>query len=358
MEAVGRLAGGVAHEFNNILTGIVSLAGLIRDDAGTPASARADAEQIVESSRRAAAIITRLRTFSRQRERVLALVDLNDIVSRNERLLRAMVGGRVRLEISTTPSLPPVLADADELDQVLVNLCLNARDAISGTGTITVSTCRPSRARACLCVQDTGSGIAPEHQARVFEPFFTTKKSGEGSGLGLATAYGIVKAVGGKLEFDSVPGRTTFRMTLPARRGKAPSAPRPQADGRPRGTETLLLADDEPIVRSSLAKTLRALGYRVLEAADGRQAVRVFRAHRREIDLALLDVVMPVLDGPGAGRRIAALEPRAKILFMTGYAPDAAQAELRRSGAQVLSKPFSPDELARRIRWALDVKRA
>lgn len=368
MEAVGRLAGGVAHEFNNILTGIIGLATLIQQQLRSDDPAAADASGIVSASKRAAGLVQRLLAFSRQGERERRRVDLNETLTRNRAMALSVLGERVLLELKPCPRPLVVSADSDQLDLVLLNLCLNARDAIKDAGRVRVATrgvelreplalshgTLPKGSYAVLRVEDNGHGIAAEHEDHVFEPFFTTRRLGRGTGLGLSIAYGIARDHEGLLAFESRRGSgTAFELFLPlAPAGvedsepEAAPAPKPAPPGS-RGV--VLVADDEAIVRDAVARILEPHGFRLLLAADGEEAVRLFESEPGSVTLVLLDVVMPKLDGIQAFERIRKLRPEVPTLFMSGYATARARDVIRTHGAAFLPKPFAPGDLLARI---------
>ncbi|MFI5363260.1 MAG: PAS domain S-box protein [Elusimicrobiota bacterium] len=370
MEAVGRLAGGIAHEFNNMLTGIVGLAGLIKKDSDAGGAAHCDADEIITVSQRAAALVSQLLTFSRNVESIKVPVDLNEIVSSNRKIISAAVGEGIELVVRQSLSLPLALANLNQLVQVLMNLCLNSRDSMGGKGRIVIETGRvvrteplvskhaslPAGDYVSLSVADGGQGIEAKDQAMIFEPFFTTKKQGEGTGLGLAVAYGILKEHGGLIDFESAAGKgTTFRLYLPAcSRGAAPIAAAAPAAKARRGKETLLIAEDEPIIVRTLVRALESQGYTLLTASNGEEAVDRFHANRDRIALVVLDMSMPKLDGLQAYERIVRLKSDVKVLFMTGYAKSQAEDALGKNLRSHLAKPFTTEEISDKVRSILD----
>lgn len=370
MEAVGRLAGGVAHEFNNMLTGIVGLASLIKKGTGETSFIHDDANEIIIASKRAAALVSQLLVFSRHTESIKTAINLNAIISRNEKIIEAAIGKRIEIKIIGAPDLPAVLGNANQLEQVLLNLCLNARDSMAGKGRILIETgsidikeplmlkhgSLPPGAYVLLSVTDTGEGIAAKDHARIFEPFFTTKKSGEGTGLGLAVVYGILKEHGGFIDFETAPKKgTAFHLYMPACSYEVTpiTIPAPVVVTH-QGNETLLVVDDEPAILSILGRVLQPQGYTLLAASNGEEAVNVFEENKDRISLVLLDVVMPKVDGLRAYESIVRLKPNIKALFMTGGATALSEEFLRKNPELLLAKPFTPEEVSDKIRVALD----
>jgi two-component system, cell cycle sensor histidine kinase and response regulator CckA len=367
LDAVGRLAGGVAHDFNNLLTAIRGYADLML--AGLPSAnpLREDAEEIASAADRAAALTRQLLAFSRRQMLRPTVFELNAVVEDVETLLRRLIGEDVELVTAFRPEAGCVRADPGQLEQVLVNLAVNARDAMSGGGTLTIETDvasladgehgLPGGAYTTLTVTDTGHGMDEETVSHVFEPFFTTKKPGEGTGLGLATVYGILKQSGGQIVVDSVPGSgSRFSIFLPqvteAARGSADRAS--AAPHRP-GTETILLVEDEDLVRALARRVLDEQGYRVLEVADPTDAVRVCQEHEGAIDVLVTDVVMPKLNGRQLAVVLQPLRPRMRVLYTSGYTNDAlAHLDLAGTGDGFLAKPFTPAALLRKVRETID----
>jgi signal transduction histidine kinase/CheY-like chemotaxis protein len=371
MEAVGRLAGGMAHDFNNLIMTIQGYSTLLMSDPATSTTQRDEAEQIKRAAERASSLTRQLLAFSRKQMMKPRVLALNAVVSEMNRMLRRLIGAHIKLENSLAPDLGWVKADPGQLEQVVVNLAINARDAMPKGGTLTLETANMQvngqpiqtqtgplapRAYVALKVSDTGCGMSPAVQAHLFEPFFTTKGAELGTGLGLSTVYGIIKQSGGEIAVASTEGvGSTFTIYLP--RVEKPGASddgRRTVDLAPRGSETVLVVEDEDSVRELLCKCLRNHGYTVLEAASGHQALQI--AERvGHMDLALSDIVMPGLDGLEVVGRLLQSRPGLKILFYSGYT-DAAS--LRRDtwprGAGFLAKPFAPGELLLKVRDTLD----
>ena len=370
MEAVGRLAGGVAHDFNNLLTIIngfseILLAKLPEDDARRePASAIRDAGE------RAAGLTQQLLAFSRKAIIEPKVIDLNEVVGSISKMLSRLIGEGIMLTTRLYPQLYRVKVDRGQMEQALVNLALNGRDAMPDGGRLTIQTMntslqaedaasRPERRPGNyveLSVSDTGAGMSDEVKARVFEPFFTTKGLGKGTGLGLATVHGIVEQSGGYVVIDSAPGRgTTFRIFLPATTEVPAPAVAPPARPLARRQETILLAEDEDGVRDLARRALEMHGFSVLEARTGAEALRVARAHPGPLDLLVTDVVMPDTGGRALADSVRAVRPAIKVLYMSGYTDD----EVVRHGVEAatdtfLQKPFTLGSLARKVEEVLD----
>jgi two-component system, cell cycle sensor histidine kinase and response regulator CckA len=370
-EAIGKLAGGIAHDFNNALGVILGWAQLGYDDVPDDSPVRENFRMIRDQAQRSAGLTRQLLAFARRQVLQPRSVNLNDLVSKIAGLLRTAIGEQTELKITLTPGLQATMADPTQIDQVLMNLCLNARDAMPQGGRIVIETsdveigedfCRihsyghPGR-YVLLSVSDTGVGMDAATLDRIFEPFFTTKELGKGTGLGLATVYGIVKQHGGFVNVYSEPGQgTTFRVYLPASSG----LPEPRRALRfnekvAGGTETILVAEDHEALRELARHTLASHGYRVIFASNGLEALRLFEANSKEISLALLDVVMPVLSGPDAYSQMCAIKPDLRVIFTTGYTAESASLNDKiEEGAVFLQKPYSAQTLARAIRSTLD----
>jgi two-component system cell cycle sensor histidine kinase/response regulator CckA len=371
MEAVGQLAGGIAHDFNNLLTAILSYCDLLLQEVRQGDPLRSDVEQIRQAGQRAAGLTRQLLAFSRRQVLQPKVLSLNSIVSDTDGMLRRLIGADITLDISYDPGLWYVLADPGQIEQVLVNLVVNARDAMPQGGRLAISTvnrefttdspARPNGMRAgsyvALEVSDTGVGIDPANHARIFEPFFTTKEPGKGTGLGLSTVYGIVQQSGGHVTVDSAAGRgATFAVYLPRHVGSEP-APAPKQDRRklPGGTETLLLVEDEAAVRSSARRLLERQGYHVLEARHGADALRIVEESSRPIDLVVTDLVMPEMGGKELAERLRTHRPGLKVLFMSGYTEKVITAGgVMPPNTGFVEKPFTVEQLMRRLREILD----
>ncbi|HEX6534023.1 MAG TPA: ATP-binding protein [Gemmatimonadaceae bacterium] len=376
MEAVGQLAGGVAHDFNNLLTVIKVHAELARDEVDPQHPLAADLEEIRKATARAADLTRQLLAFSRKQILAPRALDLNAVVAGLEPMLRRLIGEDIAVRTRLTPGLGPVLADPGQLEQVLVNLAVNARDAMPHGGTLIIATANHESCTSdlqCLAagvmlgscvtltVTDTGAGMSPEVQARIFEPFFTTKPTGKGTGLGLSTVYGIVEQSGGRIDVASAPGRgTAFTIYLPrVPAAGAPLASSPACAARPRGTETVLLVEDEDAVRRLARRILEEQGYAVLEARDGHDALAVVASHDGPLDLVLTDVVMPRMNGRALVEQLLAARPALRVLYMSGYTDDEIiRRGLHRAGTSFLQKPFTADGLAEAVRAALEGERA
>jgi len=371
MEAVGRLAGGIAHDFNNLLTVITSYSDLLLEDLGKDDPKRDDVEQVRKAAEGAASLTRQLLAFSRQQVLAPRVVSLNAVVDSLQKILRRVIGEDVELATALAPDLGAVKADVGQLEQVLMNLTVNARDAMPTGGKLTIETANvehdPAYARAregaavsrfvMLAVTDTGIGMDEATKARIFEPFFTTKEAGKGTGLGLATVYGIVNQSGGFIWVYSEPGNgTSFKIYLPRVDAPAEGMKAAGSVSVPRGTETVLLVEDAAAVRAVAKQVLQRQGYTVLEAPHGEAALHLAQKHRGPIHLLLTDVVMPVLSGRRLAEQLAPLRPDMKVLYASGYTDDSVVRHgILESGTAYLQKPFTPDSLARKVREVLDV---
>jgi PAS domain S-box-containing protein len=372
MEAVGQLAGGIAHDFNNLLTGILSYSELILQELRPGDPLRGDLEQIRHAGQRAAVLTRQLLAFSRRQVLQPRVLSLNATVGEVDTLLRRLGGADISILTELDPALWYVLADPGQIEQALVNLVTNARDAMPEGGVVTITTAnlqlhaaddargngvRPG-AYVTLSVRDTGVGMDVPTQARIFEPFFTTKDAGKGSGLGLSTVYGIVEQSGGHIAVESAPGQgATFTIFLP-RHEASPGAPAPgQSDrrGLPTGSETLLLVEDEAAVRASARRLLERHGYAVVEARHGRDALRILEEGNHRIDLVITDLVMPEMGGRELVERLRARHPSMRVLFMSGYSERAVTSDgAMPAGTGFVEKPFTVEQLVRRTREILD----
>ncbi|HEX9185552.1 MAG TPA: ATP-binding protein [Vicinamibacteria bacterium] len=369
MEAVGLLAGGIAHDFNNLLTVITGRAQLLLQGLRADDPAARGLGLIERTAQRAATLTRQLLAFSRKQKLQQRVVDLNRVVADMEKMLRPLIGEQVSLVTALDPDLGPVSADPGQLEQVILNLVVNARDAMPRGGQIALRTAnrclddttgawQPGPRTGChavLAVSDTGVGMDAATQARIFEPFFTTKDPGKGTGLGLSTVYGIVQQHGGFVSVESAPGSgTTFKVHLPHVDSAVEEV---EPAGRPAepasGTETVLVVEDEDEVRALATEVLRSRGYAVLAAADGDAALRVAALHPGPLHLLVTDVVMPHLDGWELAQRLSTARPDTKVLYMTGYS-EISVAHEGVLDSDLLQKPFTPDVLARRVRQAIE----
>jgi PAS domain S-box-containing protein len=370
MEAVGRLAGGVAHDFNNLLTVIMSYTDMLLEGVSPQDPRAEDLDQIRKAAVAAASLTRQLLAFSRQQVIEPRLVNLNEIVSLSQKMLNRLIGDDVEVVTTLTSEPVAVMIDPGQLEQVIMNLAVNSRDAMPQGGKLILETAsvkmdaefardhwraNPGRF-AMLAVTDTGTGMDEQTLARIFEPFFTTKEIGKGTGLGLATAYGIVKQSSGFIRVFSEPGHgTTFRIYFPLVDEAAEKYAQPELAQLQVGTETILLAEDAAAVRVAARQILERLGYTVLEAPTGRDALSIASKRLSPIHLLLTDVVMPEMSGRELTERFVKLRPDARVLYMSGYTDDAiVRHGILRPGIAYLQKPFSPDTLARKVREVLD----
>jgi two-component system CheB/CheR fusion protein len=370
MEAIGRLAGGIAHDFNNLLTAIIGYSALLLDSLAGNEEALQQVREIKAAGDRAASLTRQLLAFSRRQVLQPKVIDLNLIVADFDRMLRRLVGERIQVVIDCATDLWQVRADPGEIGRAIMNLALNARDAMPADGTLTIQTANltlaedeageqglPAGRYAMLAVRDTGVGMDAEMQEHIFEPFFTTKETGKGTGLGLATVLGIVEQSGGAIQCESEVGQgTSFRVLLPAVAEAVPLRVR-QPVGlvtAPRGTESILLAEDEDAVRELVRRILEARGYTVIEARNGREGLKLCESHKGKIDLLVTDVVMPELGGRELAEASLKLRPELKVVFMSGHTQDVILKEGVGHGAAFLHKPFTPMQLAQTVRDTLD----
>jgi PAS domain S-box-containing protein len=373
MEAVGRLAGGIAHDFNNLLTAIFGYADLLAEDLPPGSPAQADVKEIRTAATRAAALTRQLLAFSRQQVLQPVVLNVNDVVRDLENMLQRVLGEDVELEAHCAVDLANTRADPGQLEQVIINLAVNARDAMPTGGKLTIETANveldehyaqthrpvvPGR-YVMVAVSDTGIGMDAATQARVFEPFFTTKEPGKGTGLGLSTAYGIIKQSGGYIwVYSEVGGGATFKIYLPRVDSPAEVVAAPPELGTVAGTETVLLAEDDPLLLPLARDVLKKLGYSVLEARTAADAVAVAEAHTGVIHLLISDVVMPGESGLQLARRLLEVRPNLRVLYMSGYSDEAVVRHgLLDPGTTFLQKPFTPATLARKVRELLDAPR-
>lgn len=364
MESIGRLTGGIAHDFNNLLTGILGFARLLKEQLGPDHECQPDVEEIIKSGERAARLTRQLLAFGHKQVIQVRTLNLNDVVTQIDQLLRRTLGERIELVTHVGSDELLIEADSGMIEQVIMNLAVNSRDAMPDGGTLIISTSRvvvsPEVAQtkrdasagdfAVLSVRDTGVGMTNEVRSHVFEPFFTTKGRGSGTGLGLSTVYGVVKQARGFIELDSTAGvGTEFRIYFPAaRKGAREAAPDVKAVPHA-GHETILLVEDEPTVRRLAFRDLSQLGYRVLEAGHGDEALSIYEKERGAVDLVLTDVVMPIMGGVELVKRLRNRNPGIRVLYMSGFTED-----LQLGGAAMILKPFTIEALTTEIRRVLD----
>jgi PAS domain S-box-containing protein len=371
MEAVGQLAGGVAHDFNNLLTVIGGRCYLMLSKLGPEDALRREVELVRGAAERAARLTHQLLAFSRKQVLDLRVLDLNETVAGIEPLLRRLIGEHIEISVRRGPDLGQVRADVGQLEQVILNLAVNARDAMPRGGELVLETAnetldemaarraadRVAGTYVVLSVSDTGHGMDAATRAQIFDPFFTTKEVGKGTGLGLATVYGIVKQSGGFIEVESEPGRgASFRVYLPREEVAAAAAEPAKAPGtRLRGSETVLLVEDDESLRTLAREILTVQGYAVLEAPSPREALRIQQSHAGRIDLLLTDVVMPEMNGQLLADQLRTARPDVTVLFMSGYTGAVlTQVGGTQFAGHLLQKPFTPDGLSRRVREVLD----
>jgi signal transduction histidine kinase/CheY-like chemotaxis protein len=372
MQAIGRLAGGVAHDFNNVLTIVMGYAQQMLDDEDpSPESVHFGAGHIITAGNRAASLTRQLLAFGRKQVLQPSILNLNSVIVDVDKMLRRLIPENFEIVTTPSPTLGSVKADVGQIEQVLLNLVINARDAMPAGGTLTIETAnvdldeayarehagvRPGR-YVLLAVSDTGIGMNAETVSHIFEPFFTTKEVGKGSGMGLATVYGVVQQSGGHVWVYSEPGRgSTFKVYLPRVDEPADSAARGQtSEPAVRGTETILVAEDDRQVRDLTVAILKACGYRVLELENAKEAERVCQQHEGNIDLLLTDVVMRDMSGPDLARVLQKVRPLTKVLFMSGYTDNAVVHQgILDPTIAFLPKPFTPSTLAGKVRQVLD----
>ena len=370
MEAIGKLAGGIAHDFNNLLVAIIGSGGMLEMHLKDQPRELKLVEQILLAGDRAAELVRQLLAFGRKQELALTVININDLVGTIRGLLERLIGEDITLTLDACDEPLHVKVDVGQIEQVLLNLASNAHDAMPSGGTVTISTRRvvlsdstiggasaTPGAYAAISVSDTGVGMNTTTAARAFDPFFTTKALGKGTGLGLATVYGIIKQIGGNTEIFSSPGHgTTIKTYLPLTTETCGELERRNSQLPTRGgTETILVAEDDQSVINLVVAVLCEKGYTVLQAHDGEEALALYTSEHTSIDLVITDVVMPKMSGPVWVERAATTCPRPKALFMSGYTDNALK-QLRSGEASVdlLEKPFSAGELVGRVRLALD----
>jgi len=371
LEAIGRLTGGVAHDFNNMLTVINGFTELVLARMGQTHPMKGDLEEVLAAGRRASGLTRQLLAFSRKQVTQPTLLDLNALVNNLQKMLGRLLGEDIHLAIHQEPALYRVVADAGHIEQVLMNLVVNARDAMPDGGRITIETGnvdlsendpeRPPEAKpgshVLLLVNDTGTGMTPEVRSHLFEPFFTTKEVGRGTGLGLSTVHGIVAQSGGAIRVESEVGEgTTFRIYLPkAPTNAAPAELHKPAPAARQGTETVLVAEDQESVRKLVRAILEGSGYRVLTAQGGPEALKICEDHEEPIKLLITDLVMRSMNGAELARLVRRLHPETRVLFMSGYTDRGVKEEgLLGKGAAFLHKPFTLEDLKLKVRETLE----
>lgn len=373
MEAIGRLAGGIAHDFNNLLMVIMSYSELLLDDIDPQHPCRHDVEEILHATRRATALTRQLLAFSRKQVLQPEIINLNTVVIDIDKLLRRLIGEDITLCTILEPELRSVKVDPGQIEQVIMNLAINARDAMPQGGTLTIRTANtdldwcdldrhipiPVGPYVLLEVRDTGVGMDAQTQAHMFEPFFTTKEPGKGTGLGLSTVYGIVNQSHGSIRVESAPGQgTTVMIYLPCTSETVEvHMTYTQSTDLPNGTETILLVEDEPAVRTLIRQVLQARGYTILEASYGPEALYMAEHYQQPIHLLLTDMVMPEMNGRELARQLACIRPTTRVLYMSGYADSyLVPHDLSAPGVAFLQKPVTPDVLIRQVRALLDAE--
>ncbi len=367
MEAVGRLAGGIAHDFNNLLTGILTYSELILQELRPSDPLRADIEAIRHAGQRAAALTRQLLAFSRRQVLQPRVVSLNGLTTDLEPMLSRLLGTDVALDLLLDPEAGNVMVDPTQMEQALVNLITNARDAMPRGGRVSITTVNaqlhrdkaaPETPYVTISVKDTGNGMDAATQARVFEPFFTTKQGSSGSGLGLSTAFGIIEQSGGHITVESQPGQgSEFTIYLPRYLGSEPALRTPQREAPQGGSETLLLVEDEDTVRASVRRLLEWHGYRVIEAGNGSEALRIYQDNPEAIDLVLTDLAMPEMGGQELVAQLRVQNPALRVVFMSGYAETTiANHGAMPPGTGFVEKPFTVDALMHQLREVLDAK--
>ncbi len=373
LEAIGRLAGGLAHDFNNLMTIVVGYCESMRSGlTGNPHLLR-EVNEIRKAAEQANSLTRQLLAFSRRQKAQARLLNLNDLLKEMADMLRRLLSDDIEVNIVSDSGLGLIRADRGQMQQVILNLVINAADAMPLGGNLVLETANvlsnegldqvpsqcESREFVRLTVSDTGVGMTPEIKARIFDPFFTTKEQGKGTGLGLATVYGIVNQADGHINVESEPGKgTTFRILFPQCENAIESSVQAETGFRQtRGSETILVVDDQNSIRELLCEVLRKNGYRILSASNGREALRLVREHAAPIDLLITDMVMPQMGGRELAEALRALQPHTKILYMSGHAEKAEDAkELLSHGYSFIEKPFTPEELLHKMRDVLSIE--
>jgi len=376
MESIGTMAGGIAHDFNNILTGVLGYASLLKHRLQEEPETQRFVEIIETSSLRAADLVRQLLAFSRGTQpEDLQVVYPNRVIRETARLLESSVGKDVVLELDLNPNIPPIAANATQVQQAILNLCLNARDAMPNGGKISISTAEVDLAGDLasayqdlaaepgkyirIRVADDGSGIPEENLDKIFDPFFTTKEVGKGSGLGLAMVYGIVQNARGYVQVQSEEEKgTEFNLLFRVASGIEQEPTLGQLKPGLEGNETILLVDDEPMVRELGTEILRSYGYRIIDAADGVEALEIYDSRRREIDLVILDLLMPKMSGKETFERLRQIDSKVSIVICSGYSAREGDSDpLSSNDIPLVHKPFQPERLVHAVRQALDQKK-
>lgn len=370
MEAIGQMAGGIAHDFNNILTVILGYGTLLQEQCGADEEQRDKIDQVLKAAERAANLTRSLLVFSSKQVMTPQVADLNDIVRNMEKFLRRIIGEDIELRTSYLQERINVYADNGQLEQVVMNLAANARDAMSGGGILNIETqfveldedffqaygCDEPGSYAMLMVSDNGCGMDEVTREKLFEPFFTTKGVGKGTGLGLSVVYGIVRQHKGYIKVYSEPGvGSTFKILIPLFKGELHAAATDYSLAPAGGAETILVAEDDPDIRLLAATCLMEFGYNVIVAKDGVEAIKKFHAHNKKIDLVIIDMLMPRKSGREVYKEIRRMRPDSRIFYISGYSPDLLQSKgLCKNSNEILMKPFRPFDLARKVREVLD----
>ena len=370
MEAIGTLTGGIAHDFNNMLNVILGYTQMVIDETKKNTTQRRYAQQVQKAGQSAAELVQQLLAFSRRQVIDPKIININEVIDNLVKMLHRIIGENIALKLSLSENILPVMADPGQMVQVIMNLCVNARDAMPEGGELTIETSNTIIDEAycqahpwalpgpytLLSITDTGIGMDSETQMRIFEPFFTTKELGKGTGLGLAIVYGIIKQHKGLINVYSQKGHgTTFKIYLPSASGKAEALKAPRIAEVAGGKETILLAEDNDMLRELAETILKGLGYTVITAKDGNEAIQIFTTNNDKIQLAVLDVIMPVCSGKEAYERMRAVKPALKVIFVTGYSIATHHTEsIAKEKLPLLQKPFSKESLAKKVREALD----
>ncbi len=371
MEAIGNLAGGIAHDFNNLMTVVTGYSQFVLNKVAEESPLRADIEEIKKAGQRAASLTRQLLAFSRRQVLSPELVSLGDVVSNIKEMLKRLIGETIELVVTSGSDLRRVKADPGQIEQIIMNLALNARDAMPDGGKLLIETdnidldatycgqwsdVRPGP-HVVLAVSDTGTGMDAETQQHIFEPFFTTKELGRGTGLGLSMVYGIVQQSGGSVRVYSEPGcGATFRILLPEAKEDADShKPQESPERMQPGSETVLIAEDEDMVRTLTRRILESHGYRVLEARNGKEALEIAERHVGPLHLLLTDVVMPKMSGKELAQHLLESRPETKVLYMSGYSENLVSHQgILDAGVALIEKPFAEESLLQRVRAILD----